>query len=133
MSGFFFNSPIGLSRHTKDQGRYVGFRLSVLTSLALYALAFTSVSALAQPSYLSFQSALSGAGQNWCIDIPGGKYQPGTPLLLSTCMGTASQTFNTESGLLTAAGLCLDARGVGEQSTVTMAECNGESSQTWQI
>ena len=131
MGDIFFASLDGLFFSAKWQ--YAGSRLSVLVGLALFALAFTSASSHAQPSYLSFQSALSGSGQNWCIDITGGKYQPGTPLQLSTCTGTANQTFNTEGGLLTAGGLCLDARGDAAQSTVTMAECSGETSQTWQI
>src|SRR5262245_954561 len=131
----FFNSQAGLFSWEAKRG-YVAIKRSVLVGLALFALVALTFSAHTQgnqPAYLSFQSALSAGGQNWCIDVAGGKYQPGTPVTLSTCTGTANQTFNTEGGALTAGGLCLDAQGEGTQSAVTMAECSGGASQGWQI
>ena len=107
--------------------------LAGLALLALVALTFSAHTQGNNPAYISFQSALSLSGQNWCIDIPGGKFQPGTNVTLSTCTGQANQTFNTEGGTLTAGGVCLDAQGEGAQSAVTMSECNGGNSQAWQI
>jgi hypothetical protein len=131
----FFDSLAGV--FSSDVKRWhLAVRRSMLAGLALLALFALTFSAHTQgnnPAYISFQSALSSSGQNWCIDVPGGKFQPGTNVTLSTCTGQPNQTFNTEGGTLTAGGLCLDAQGEGNQSAVTMSECNGQNSQAWQI
>ena len=135
MRAIFFDSLAGVfSQEVKRW--HLTIRRSMLAGLALLALFALTFSAHTQgnnPAYISFQSALSSSGANWCIDIPGGKFQAGTNVTLSTCTGQANQTFNTEGGTLTAGGLCLDAQGEGNQSAVTMSECNGGNSQAWQI
>ena len=116
--------------------RTVFFRRSMLAGLALFALIALTYSAHTQgnqPAFMSFQSAVSTGGQNSCIDISGGNYQPGAPVALSTCTGAPNQTFGTDTGALTAGGLCFDAQGAGAQSSVTMGECSGGASQGWQI
>jgi hypothetical protein len=135
VSARFVDSLAGIFRRDRERS-FAVFRKSLLAALvlvAVFALNYSAFTQGAQPAFMSFQSALSGGGQNWCINVPGGKYQPGTNAALSTCTGTPNQTFNTEGGTLTAGGLCLDAQGEGAQSAVTMSECNGAGSQSWTI
>ena len=119
-------SPSGLN------GRTDFFRRSVLAGVAAFTLIALTYSAHTQgnqPAFMSFQSAVSGAGRICASTFPAGTINRVRTVTLAPCTGGPNQMFGTESGALTAGGLCLDAHGAGAQSRVTMAECSGGGSQ----
>ena len=71
-----------------------------------------------------------------CVDVMGGKTDPGTPVVLFDCHGKDNQRWNlaadgTVRGL---AGMCLDTLG-GETSgtPVGIVACNGRKNQWWML
>ena len=80
----------------------------VLVALTL-SMFGVSHSARASEDFYTFKSVLSSGNANWCIDVPGGQYQSGTHLTVSSCNGKPAQTFGFESGgTLTAGGFCVE-------------------------
>ena len=92
-----------------SKSRAAGIRHWPHVAIVAFALGLVSGSAYAQSPYYNFRSMLSAGGANWCIDVPGSEYKPGSLLAISSCTGAPNQTFLYESGNnLTAGGLCLD-------------------------
>ena len=84
--------------------------------------------------YYHFKSILSTPDASWCIEVPGGKYEAGAPVLIGPCTGpceaSANQTFVDSNGNITIGGYCLSALATGG---LGLAECNGSDQQVWEL
>src|SRR5437016_3276138 len=97
-------------------------------AIATFVFALASVSAHAEDrqQFYVFKSVLSSGDANWCIDIPGGRYQAGTQLQTANCTGTPNQTFgDAHDGYLTAGGFCVDGQPPRAGGQVVIADCEG--------
>src|SRR5271168_240217 len=80
-------------------------RLWPAVAIATFLLGLAGVSAQNQnqEQFYTFESVLSTANANWCIDIPGGQYHSGSQLAIASCTGAPNQTFGAAGdGTLTA-------------------------------
>lgn len=70
-----------------------------------------------------------------CLDVRGGKFQPGTTLQVYECNGTASQRFAVgRGGEIRVRDLCVDVDGGGDPrdgARVVLWSCSGSRSQSW--
>jgi hypothetical protein len=97
-----------------------------------FMLALMSAPAHAQQQFYVFKSLLSAGSANWCMDNPGGVYQPGAQITVSGCTAAPSQTLGYENGTnLTLGGLCLDGQLPSAGGAVVIAECDGSDHQVW--
>ena len=110
-----------------------------IVAIATLVFGLAGFSARADDFY-TFQSVLSSGNTNWCIDVPGGDFQPGKRVAIWNCNGTPSQIFGFESGSnLTAGGLCLDAlpanrsQQPGAGDPVATVDCDGSNHQVWEL
>lgn len=74
------------------------------------------------------------AGGGLCLDVRGGKFQPGTTLQVYECNGTASQRFSVgRGGEIRVRDLCVDVdRGdPRDGARVVLWSCSGSRSQSW--
>ena len=86
------------------------FRFWSIVMAVAFALGLAGVPARAadETPYYHFKSILSAPGASWCIEVPGGKYEAGAPVLIGPCTGACEasghQTFNESNGNLTVGG-----------------------------
>ncbi|MGW8885946.1 alpha-N-acetylglucosaminidase [Streptomyces sp. NPDC055749] len=69
-----------------------------------------------------------------CVDVTGGSSANGTALQLSSCNGTAAQTWTAPGdSTLRALGKCMDIRNgsVADGTVVQLYQCNGTPAQAW--
>ena len=85
------------------------------------------------PGYGGRGGEIRGAG-GLCLDVRGGKFQPGTTLQMYGCNGTASQRFSLgRGGEIRVRDLCVDVdRGdPRDGARVVLWPCSGSRSQSW--
>jgi len=69
-----------------------------------------------------------------CLDVPGGRYEPGTPVVMWTCHGGANQRWQLVGGTLRTQGdQCLDVTwgATANGTPVQIATCSGNPAQRW--
>lgn len=106
---------------------------SRFSALALLALAATALLAptRAARAQTPFFSKLA---VNRCMDVSGGRRDPGTPLIIWECNNGENQRFTlTSSGEIRVLGLCVDALGGQgrDGDAIGLWPCHGGANQRW--
>ncbi|HEV2450329.1 MAG TPA: ricin-type beta-trefoil lectin domain protein [Streptosporangiaceae bacterium] len=81
-----------------------------------------------------FSALVQSSTQPPCLTDKGGRAKPGAAVVLSTCLGQATQNWIAEAdGTFRINGLCLDTSGGGTSvgTPVVLNTCNGGTSQVW--
>ncbi|MDT5038802.1 MAG: hypothetical protein QOE03_3987, partial [Micromonosporaceae bacterium] len=134
-------------QHSRRQGRIAAvlfprLRLRVVATYAsAAALAIAAGLFAASPANAAFSGAtLLNRLSNTCLDVQGGVSTAGTPVMISTCNGAASQRFTTTTAnqvQVTIGGVtnCLDANasGTANGTKVIIWPCHGGTNQQWTL
>jgi hypothetical protein len=113
----------------------------VATYASAAALAIAAGLFAASPANAAFSGAtLLNRLSNTCLDVQGGVSTAGTPVMISTCNGAASQRFTTTTAnqvQVTIGGVtnCLDANasGTANGTKVIIWPCHGGTNQQWTL
>lgn len=117
----------------KSRSARCGLAVMSLGLIAAGAAIFTPAASAAVST-----AALRGADSGRCLDVPGGKVEPGTKLTLWDCNGGSNQqwSYDTEAKTLGVFGnRCLDSENssAANGTPVVIRECTGAATQKWDV
>jgi len=74
-------------------------------------------------------------GAQRCLDVFADNTSPGAKVDSAICNGTGAQVWYYDNGQIVNAhsGLCLDATNMANETQLVMNNCNGGTSQNWQL